>query len=70
LIGTENKRELKMVGGHAKNVFSPDIFVGFSFQVLEIRWYACGLKPDSAMILNQNPIFEMASNIMFHFYDN
>ena len=41
--------------------FWPNLGVGSSFQVLDILEYACGLKLDSALILNQNPFFEMAS---------
>jgi hypothetical protein len=33
-----------------------------SFQILDNQQVACGLKLGSAAILNQNPIFEMASN--------
>jgi hypothetical protein len=47
---------------HLKNVFWPNIFVGASFQILDIQQYACGLKLGPAAILNQNPIFETASN--------
>jgi hypothetical protein len=47
---------------HLKNVFWPNIFVGASFQILDIQQYACGLKLGPAAILNQNPIFEMGSN--------
>ena len=39
----------------------PNLFVGASFQVLEIRMYSCGLKLGSAAILIQNPFFEIAS---------
>jgi hypothetical protein len=46
---------------HPKNVFWPNIFVGVSFKILDIQQYACGYKLGSAAILNQNPIFEMAS---------
>jgi hypothetical protein len=46
---------------HLKNVFWPNIFVGASFQILDIQQYASGLKLGPAAILNQNPIFEMAS---------
>jgi hypothetical protein len=52
---------------HLKNVFWPHIFVGASFQILDIQHYACGLKLGPAAILNQNPIFEMGSNIQFAF---
>jgi len=40
----------------------PNIFVGASFQILDIQQYACGLKLGPAAILNQNPIFETASD--------
>ena len=46
---------------HLKNVFWPNIFVGASFQILDIQQYASGLKVRPAAILNQNPIFEMDS---------
>ena len=49
---------------HLKNVFWPNIFVGASFQILDIQQYACGLKLDAAAILNQNPIFETGSNYL------
>jgi hypothetical protein len=60
-----------------KNVFWSNIFVGAAFQILDIQQYASGLRPTKiigsggksrnagklgpAAILNQNPIFEMAS---------
>jgi hypothetical protein len=63
---------------HLKNVFWPNIFVGASFQILDIQQYASGLRPTKiigsagspaqrgklgpAAILNQNPIFEMGSS--------
>jgi hypothetical protein len=63
---------------HLKNVFWPNIFVGASFQILDIQPYASGLRPTKIMgsdgksraagklrpaaILNQNPIFEMGSS--------
>jgi hypothetical protein len=47
---------------HLKNVFWPNIFVGASFQILDIQQYACGLKLGPAAILNQNPIFEIGSS--------
>jgi len=37
--------------------------MGASFQILDILQYACGLKLGPAAILNQNPIFEIGSNI-------
>jgi hypothetical protein len=46
---------------HLKNVFWPNIFVGASFQILDIQQHACGLKLSPASILNQNPIFETGS---------
>jgi hypothetical protein len=51
----------KAIRTHLKNVFWPNIFVGASFQILDILQYACGLKLGPAAILNQNPIFEMGS---------
>jgi hypothetical protein len=47
---------------HLKKVFWPNLCVGASFQVLDILEYACGLKLGPALILNQNPFFEMASS--------
>jgi hypothetical protein len=60
---------------HLKNVFWPHIFVGASFQILDNHQVACGLKLGSAPrvpakplgedgIWNQNPIFEMGSNVI------
>jgi hypothetical protein len=37
---------------YLKNAFWPNTCVGFSFQVLDILAYACGLKPGPALILN------------------
>jgi hypothetical protein len=65
---------LKKARTHLKNAFWPNIFVGASFQILDIQQYASGLKLGSAArvpakpigedgILNQNPIFEMGSNV-------
>jgi len=48
-----------------KNVFWPNIGVGPLFQVLNILAYAGGLKQWPALILSQNPIFEMAANQRF-----
>ena len=48
---------------HLKKVFWPNLCVGSQFQILDILEYACGLKPRSALILNQNPFFEMACNV-------
>jgi hypothetical protein len=47
---------------HLNNVFWLNIFVGASFQILDNQQVACGLKLGPAVILNQNPIFETASN--------
>ena len=68
-----------MISSHLKNVFWPHIFVGASFQILDNPQVACGLRPTDrirsdgessyagklgpAAILNQNPIFEMASGL-------
>ena len=50
---------------HLKNVFWPPAFggIGASLQILDIQQYASGLKLGPAAILNQNPIFEKASNL-------
>jgi hypothetical protein len=52
---------------HLKNVFWPPAFggIGASFQILDIQQYASGMKICPAAILNQNPIFEMASRNLF-----
>jgi hypothetical protein len=47
-----------------KNVFWPNVFVGASFQILEILKYSSGLTLGPAATLNQNPIFEMASHFL------
>ena len=47
---------------HLKHVYCPNLCVGSAFQILDIRQYACVLKRGSALILNQDPIFETASN--------
>jgi len=46
-----------------KSLF-PNLCVGPSFQLLDIHEYACGLKLVFALILGQNPNFEMVSNII------
>jgi hypothetical protein len=48
---------------HLKNVFSSDISVEPSSQVLDILEYACGLILGLALISNKNPIFEIASKL-------
>jgi hypothetical protein len=57
-------RFLSSFRSYLKNVFWPNLRVGPSFQLLEILEYACGLNLGPALILNQNPIFEMASKII------
>jgi hypothetical protein len=52
----------KQTRSYLKKVFWPNLGVGSSLQVLAILKYACGLKLGPALILNQNPFFEMASN--------
>jgi hypothetical protein len=47
---------------HLKKVFSPDIGVEASSQILAIPEYACGLILSFALISNENPNFEMGSN--------
>ena len=44
-----------------KQVFSSELGVAPSPQVLEILMYACGLIPGRALISTENPNFEMAS---------
>jgi len=46
---------------YLKIIFWPKLGVEASFYVLDILEYACGLKLGSALILNQNLYFEMAS---------
>ena len=46
---------------HLKKVFSFDIGVETSSQVLDILEYACGLILGPALISTENPNFEMAS---------
>jgi hypothetical protein len=50
---------------HLKKVFSSDIGVEPSSQVLDILEYACGLILSLALISNENPNFEMASKEKF-----
>jgi hypothetical protein len=47
---------------YLKKAFWPNLGVGTSSQVLDILEYACGLRLGPALILNQNPFFEMASS--------
>jgi hypothetical protein len=66
---------LRKARTHLKNVFWPNIFVGAEFKILDIQQYASGFKFGPAVrvpakplgedgILNQNPIFEMGSNVV------
>ncbi len=48
------------IRSYLKKVFWPNLGVRSGFQILDIPEYACGLKPGSAYILDQNPFFEMA----------
>ena len=48
-----------------KKVFSSDIGVEPSLQVLGILQYACGLNFDLVLISTENPNFEMVSNYSF-----
>ena len=50
---------------YLKKAFWPNLCVGLSFQLLDILEYACGLKIGPALTLNQNPIFEIASRVMY-----
>ena len=47
---------------HLKKVFWPNLGVGAGFKILDIRQYACGLKPGPVYTLDQNPFFEIGSN--------
>jgi hypothetical protein len=47
---------------HLKKVFWPKLGVGRSLQVLEILKYSSGLDLATALILNQNPLFEIGSH--------
>ena len=47
---------------YLKNVFSSNLCVESSVQLLGILEYACGLNLGLALTLKQNPIFEIASN--------
>jgi hypothetical protein len=46
---------------HLKKVFSPELGVEPSSQVLNILEYACGLRLGLALISDENPNFEIAS---------
>jgi hypothetical protein len=61
LIGAEFMR--RGTRSHLKKVFSPDIGVKPSPQVLNILKYACGLSLGLALISNENPKLEIASNL-------
>jgi hypothetical protein len=55
---------LPLSGSQLKKVFSSDIGVEPSSQVLDIPEYACGLILDLALISNENPNFEMAFSVL------
>ena len=48
---------------HLKKVFSSNIGVEPSSQILDKLEYACGLILGFALISNENPNFEMASTV-------
>jgi hypothetical protein len=52
-----------VVRSHLKKVFSSDIGVEPSSQVLDILEYACGLILGLALISKENPNFEMTSSV-------
>jgi|GEM_PF-1831271 len=52
---------------HLKKVFSSDIGVEPSSQILDILEYACGLSLGLALISTENPNFEIASNNILPF---
>jgi hypothetical protein len=47
---------------YLKKVFWPNLRVGRSYQILEILRYSSGLIFAAALTLDQNPLFEIASN--------
>ena len=47
---------------HLKKVFWPKLGVGRSVQILKILEYSSGLNLAPALILNQNPFFEIGSS--------
>ena len=53
----------RMIRSYLKKVFCPNFCVGPLLQILGILQYACGLEFGPALNLNQNPFFEMASNL-------
>ena len=53
-----------MMRSHLQKVFSSDIGVESSYQVLDILEYACGLVLGLALISTKNPNFEMASSVI------
>ena len=55
--------EVSSIRSHLKNVFWPNFCVGFAFQLLKILQYSCGLNRSAALNLNQNPVFEIPSNM-------
>ena len=54
---------------YLKKAFWPDLGVGLSFQVPDILEYACGLKLETALILNPDPFIEIASNTLIRSTD-
>ena len=53
------------MASHLKKVFRPDSGVGSEFQILGITAYTCGLKPGSALILNQKSGLTIAASETF-----
>jgi hypothetical protein len=62
LLTARNKKVSRIHRSYLKKVFSPDIGVEPSSQVLDILEYACGLILGLVLISNENPNFEIASN--------
>jgi hypothetical protein len=52
---------------HLKKVFSSDIGVELSSQILDILEYACGLILGLALISTENPNFDIASKDFYFF---
>ena len=58
---------LQLIRSHLKIVFSPELGVEPSSQVLDILEYACGLRLGLALISGKNPNFEIASSYILKF---
>ena len=48
----------KVAISYLKKVFDPNLYVGSSFQLLEILQYVCGLKLGPALLVTTKPLGE------------